>query len=285
MLKRGNVHKTMRVTPNVTDPSMQNGKSQPDILLMPESDDNPDIEDTVFHSKTRTREEQQSQHTSSDNTILMIIFALIVIALVAIIVWIIMKQGNDKKEEEEIKRRIMPHQRNNMPMMQQYARHQDPRYSDPRYGMHMQRRQQPAQMGEPEEQVDDEEAPAKSLSEALTKKSKNAAKSEKEKNADMYDKKHPHPSILRPGGSEDAADAADEDVEAEEVEEVEEEKKVVPKASRAAQSRKNKTTPKQSIVDDVMQKTAELLDTDTELTEEDKALLDKAEEEANDDDE
>ncbi len=212
----------LRVAPNVTDPSMQNGKTQAEMLLNEMGETNSDVEDVVFQTKNKTREEMSN--VTTDNTILIIIFALVVVALVVIIVWMLMRQGNDKKDEDEIRRRIMPHQRNNMPPYGPHSHMQNPHgpHMQNPHGTNMHPSQQHSNLQhqpnkpsvkskkveEQDEDSDSEEIevevtkkPAKSLSEALKvdQKNKTSNKTSNKTKKQKYDKDNPHPNVLRPG--------------------------------------------------------------------------------------
>ncbi len=119
-------HKSVRVAPTVTDPTMRAARQ-----AAADSDDESGYDkgshtvdmgdrDAIFGASQKTKEEQDSDLGSSQNgMLLVVVFGLIVIALVALIVWMLMKQSNDKKDEEEMRRLVQPglqpHPRNNMP--------------------------------------------------------------------------------------------------------------------------------------------------------------------------
>ena len=118
--------KSIRVAPNVTDPTMRNNRGPAELMLDSEMgvDRTSDHAD-VFDKSPKTKEELEAaaqEEPAPTSTVLIIVFALIVVALVSLIVWMLMKQSNDTKDEEEMRRVIQPHPRNNMPP--NYAQHQ-----------------------------------------------------------------------------------------------------------------------------------------------------------------
>ena len=92
-----------KVSPNVTDPSMQSKVQK--MTKSPDAEPQDEFEtdelNLLFDNPSKTKEED-SCNNKSTNKLLLIIFALVVIALVAIIIWMVLKQGNDKEAEEEL---------------------------------------------------------------------------------------------------------------------------------------------------------------------------------------
>jgi type IV secretory pathway VirB10-like protein len=88
--------KSIKVTPNVTDPHMKSNKTETDTLLEELGED---MDNDLLKSNVKTKEEAASPGMSN---ILIIIFALIVIVLIVIIVWIFMRK-DDKDDKKTIK--------------------------------------------------------------------------------------------------------------------------------------------------------------------------------------
>ncbi len=252
--------KPVRVAPTVTDPHMRNSRGPAEMVLaeMGDSEEPNNDRDAIFGGTQKTKEEQETApaESSQTSTMLIVVFALIVIALVALIVWMLMKQSNDKKDEDEVRRMIQPqaHPRNNMPPgyglqqgqnghrgqpgmqhPQQGGQPNMPQQGDPAYEahqrnmamMHQQQaamQQQMAQMnaqmhnGQPGESDESQEQAQgknkkkknKSFAEVMAEKDGKVIPPLKEPLLDeeeptkkpKFTKKHPHPGIMRPGGAE-----------------------------------------------------------------------------------
>jgi hypothetical protein len=284
--------KMMRVAPVVTDPLMQNNRTQAEALLSEMGENADGVDEVVFNRKKPTREELEQQYapsTSTDNTILFIIFALVVIALVAIIVWMIMKQGSDKKEEGEIRRMIQPqHPRNGMPQMNRYPVNQQQynqmqaraQQQQMQQQMQMQQMQQAQQHANNEQTEDVEEEPAEEP--VANAKASTEGTAQVKQAAPVPAKKATKPKVNASGtvaGITAEQKALSDKAEAE--------------AEKAAQFTKDNPHPAimkpgvvagaqaapqaTSSVDDVMKRTEALLNSkkSSELTAADKALLDQ----------
>jgi hypothetical protein len=119
---RPRVPKTMLVSPTLTDPSMRSEKNDAVLssaqILKEMGEDYDDIHGTVFnpgYKKTKEELTVSKDDTGSTSTLLIIVFALIVIALVALVVWMVMKQNENADDNNELKARLHPHSRNHMP--------------------------------------------------------------------------------------------------------------------------------------------------------------------------
>jgi hypothetical protein len=210
-------HKPVRVAPTLTDPNMKNTRGPAELLLNDELGDNADQEtdrETVFGGSSKTKEEQDAATPAAEpaltSTALFLIFGLVVIALIALIVWMVMKQTNDKKDEEELKRVIQPtaHPRNNMPP--NYGSKQHPQMNPAEYEMHqrnMAAMHQQQQEMQQEMAVINNGADKKrvSFADAVdTREQTDASQDVKhamDANTDKpkFSKKNPHPDIIRPG--------------------------------------------------------------------------------------
>lgn len=240
--------KQVRVMPTVTDPTMRNSRGPAEMLLNSEGGDQPDDHDAVFGGTQKTKEEQEVQaqpEGSQNSTMLIVVFALIVIALVALIVWMLMKQSNDKKDEDEMRKMIQPqaHPRNNMPPNyaprgppqpnQQPNQPNQPQLNQADYEahqrnmalMHQQQMAMQQQMQQLNAELSDSEPAGKkkakksgkSFAEVMAERDGKVVPPLKEPLLDeeeptkkpKYNKKNPHPGILRPGGSEFQSDVDD----------------------------------------------------------------------------
>lgn len=277
--------KMIRVAPDVTDPTMRNPKGPAERVLYEETGE--ELDETVV-KKTKEETTKDAKDTTSESLPMMyvIIFALIIVALVALIVWMLMKQGSDKKDETEMKRLIQPHQRNSMPPMhnppnqpnQPNHNPQNQQQMTPQQQQYLQQQQQRAHQLQQQQlaaqqhmenmskslegETEGEPAPKKAAKKKKsTDSKKKKSKPEKAPDDDLlpeetseeaarkqaaYSKDNPHPSILRP----------------------------------------NK--PATNEVDDIMQQTQEMLKandkptqkSNSEMTDMDRALLDKIHENA-----
>lgn len=312
--------KPVRVAPTVTDPSMRNTRGPAEMLLNSETGgDQPDDHETVFGGTQKTKEEQDATQpeSSQNSTMLIVVFALIVIALVALIVWMLMKQSNDKKDEEEMRKMIQPqpHPRNNMPpgygpqgQMQANQRMQGNQAQPGQLQMspadfeahqrnmalmHQQQaamQQHMAQMNadlvdadptqQPQSQSSKKSKKSKSFAEVMAEKDGKVIPPLKEPLLDeeepakkpKFTKKNPHPGILRPGGSEFQSD----------VDDVLEQTSTMLQSSKASKSGKSKAPSKSGKKSVQFDKSAK--SKKEELTDLDKALLDKVNSNADDQD-
>ena len=304
--------KPVRVAPTVTDPSMRNTRGPAEMLLNSETGgDQPDDHDTVFGGTQKTREEQDTYQpeSSQNSTMLIVVFALIVIALVALIVWMLMKQSNDKKDEDEIRRMIQPqpHPRNNMPpgygpqgqqgqQMQQGQQGQQGQlqmsptdFEAHQHNMSLMHQQQAAlqnQMAQMNAALTDDNSTnqprvpprkkSKSFAETMAEKDGKVMPPLKEPLLDeetptkkpKFTKKNPHPGILRPGSSEIQSD----------VDDVLEQTSVMLKSKSSKSNVPSKSAKKSVQFDKSIKPKKE------ELTDLDKALLDKVNNNADDED-
>lgn len=245
--------KQVLVAPTVTDPSMRNRRGPAEMLLNSEAGVQLEDHDTVFGGVQKTKEEQDvshSENSSQTSTMLIIVFALIVIALVALIVWMLMKQSNDKKDEDEMRKMIqphthpLPHPRNNMPPNYTQANSRNIGQTiNPEQGydgvqlapedlkahqhnmtlMHQQQdalQERMAKMNSDLVKQDTKKSKkkqSKSFAEAMAEKDGKVMEPLKEPLLDeeqptkkvKFSKKNPHPGILRPGGSEFQSDVDD----------------------------------------------------------------------------
>lgn len=245
--------KQVLVAPTVTDPSMRNRRGPAEMLLNSETGVQLEDHDTVFGGVQKTKEEQDVSHaenSSQTSTMLIIVFALIVIALVALIVWMLMKQSNDKKDEDEMRKMIqpyahpLPHPRNNMPPNYTQANSRNIGQTiNPEQGydgvqlapedlkahqhnmtlMHQQQdalQERMAKMNSDLVKQDTKKSKkkqSKSFAEAMAEKDGKVMEPLKEPLLDeeqptkkvKFSKKNPHPGILRPGGSEFQSDVDD----------------------------------------------------------------------------
>jgi cell division protein FtsN len=229
-VKQNTQPKMMRVAPTVTDPSMRTRRGPAERLLSDElgsrnsrkqqvydADDVDDVDDAkehIFSGSVQTKEEKEASGQQDApyqyGTMLIVVFALIVIALVALIVWMLMKQSNNKKDEEELRRVIQPqpHPRNNMPNMPNMpnmntVRHQQ--QTPQAYDEHMrnmaqiQQQQQQLQnnMAQMNEQLSNKTFAEVIAENEAAKNQQNALANDK--NDSKYNVNNPHPGILRPG--------------------------------------------------------------------------------------
>ncbi len=281
----------VRVAPTVTDPTMRNSRGPAEMLLNSETGDTLDDEkdrEVVFGGSSKTKEEQDvvSDSTSPNSTMLIIVFALIVIALVALIVWMVMKQSNDKRDEDEVRRVIQPtaHPRNNMPPNygprpggnhpQGNEQNDRAAYEEHQRNMAMMHQQQQdmqqnmaqlnAKLKTTESNDESVEKPQKkkknkSFAETMSEKDGKQVPTLKEPLLDeeappekaKFSKKNPHPNIMRPGNQKDRSDVDD-----------------ILEQTQTMMSKKSKNKPAAT-------------GASTELTDLDKALLDKVSTELN----
>ena len=188
-------NKPVRVAPHVTDPTMRSSKGTAEALLSdelgePQPDEN---HQSIFGSPAKTKEEQEAEKGKADNsqtgTILVIVFALIVIALVALIVWMLMKQNNDQKDEEFKRMMHMGTHKNNMPHKG------DPSYDAHQRNMAVIHNQQAAMQQQMQQLNSNLNTNEKTFAEAMADKHKPAAgpvlESIPEKPAKKYSKNAP----------------------------------------------------------------------------------------------
>lgn len=128
--------KMMKVSPNVTDPSMKAPDVSESETMLKEmggnTSEDDDLHKTILDSKKKTKEEQSAAPETSINKMLILVFALIVIALIALVVWMVMKQNESQRQEEEMaKARMQPHRRNNMPYSADHAQHNPNMHPNP----------------------------------------------------------------------------------------------------------------------------------------------------------
>ena len=215
--------KSVRVAPNVTDPTMRSAKDlDEDAIHESVPDEN---HKTIFGNSSKTKEELEAEQGSADNsqtsTILIIVFALIVIALVALIVWMLMKQTNDQRDEDEMRRVMAAGMagKQGQPGRPNMQHRGDPAYEAHQRNMaamHEQQLMMQQQMQQLGAALPVNLPQEKPFSQAMAEKSSKAVVAAQEVQLvsttepdTKYSKDTPHPNILKPAVKVDTSDVDD----------------------------------------------------------------------------
>jgi flagellar basal body-associated protein FliL len=210
--------RAIRVEPTLLDPNMRNERGPAQMLLkteLGESDVEDADRDAIFHSPVKTKEEENSSDSSEGYSTMVIIgCVLVVIILIALIVYMVLKQTNDKQDEEEMRKMIQPmqqptpHPRNNMPAMNQQqrpvSREEIAAYEEHQRNLDIMNKQQEEMRKQQEElsnQMQQQVPIGASFADFAAKdkaqKEQTDLKPKKEKPG-KYSLDNPHPSIIRP---------------------------------------------------------------------------------------